>query len=472
MSVAFKDLAERYRDAWRTAWRKRRSMDGPVREADELAFLPAALSLQETPVHPLPRYLQWSLLMFIGLALAWACIGEIDVIASAEGKIVPSGRSKLIQASEVAVVQSIHVVDGQPVRKGDVLVELEGQLTEADIKRLGSELLAAQIDQARASTLLSALDGDVAPASLAPLIPQATAAQQAGAQRWLEGQYLELQATLEQADAEIGQRAAEIRSAQGRADALRQLLVITRQLTADYKLLFSESAVAKHTYLEKEQARLEQERELALQRSRIDELNAARLAAQHRRSGAIAQLRRAMLDLHGEAQRRIATLEQELNKAEQRHRLKVLTSPVDGTVQQLAIHTQGGVVTPAQTLMVIVPTGEPVEVEVKVENKDIGFVFPGQHVEVKIETFTFTRYGVVPGVVESISDDAIEDDRHGLLYSARIKLAKEALRVGDNDLPLTAGMAVRAEVIVDRRRVISFFLSPLQRHAKESLKER
>ena len=176
--------------------------------------------------------------MFIGPALAWACIGEIDVIASAEGKIVPSGRSKLIQASEVAVVQSIHVVDGQPVRKGDVLVELEGQLTEADIKRLGSELLAAQIDQARASTLLSALDGDVAPASLAPLIPQATAVQQAGAQRWLEGQYLELQATLEQADAEIGQRAAEIRSAQGRADALQQLLVITRQLTADYKLLF------------------------------------------------------------------------------------------------------------------------------------------------------------------------------------------------------------------------------------------
>lgn len=472
MNVAFKDLAERYRDAWRAAWRQRRRMDGPAREPDELAFLPAALSLQETPVHPLPRYLQWSLLVFIGLALAWACIGEIDVVASAEGKIVPSGRSKLIQASEVAVVRAIHVVDGQAVRTGDVLVELDGQLTDADIKRLGSELLAAQIDQARASTLLNALDGNEAPASLTPLIPLATAEQQASAQRWLEGQYLELSATLEQADAEIGQREAEIRSAHTRARALEQLLVITRQLTADYKQLFSESAVAKHTYMEKEQARLEQERELALQRSRIDELSAARLAAQHRRSGAIAQLRRVMLDLDGDAQRRIATLAQELNKAEQRHRLKVLTSPVDGTVQQLAIHTQGGVVTPAQTLMVIVPTGQPVEVEVKVENKDIGFVYPGQAVEVKVETFTFTKYGVVPGVVQSVSDDAIEDERRGLLYSARIRLDNEVLRVGDKKLPLTAGMAVRAEVIVDRRRVISFFLSPLQRHVKESLKER
>ncbi|AJG17111.1 HlyD family secretion protein [Pseudomonas plecoglossicida] len=173
MSTAFKELFERYREAWRGAWRQRRRMDGPIREPDELAFLPAALSLQETPVHPLPRYLQWSLLTFIGLALVWACIGEIDVVASAEGKIVPSGRSKLIQASEVAVVQAIHVVDGQAVRKGDALVELEGQLTEADVKRLGSELLAARIDQARASTLLSALDGDDAPASLASLIPQA-----------------------------------------------------------------------------------------------------------------------------------------------------------------------------------------------------------------------------------------------------------------------------------------------------------
>ncbi len=236
--------------------------------------------------------------------------------------------------------------------------------------------------------------------------------------------------------------------------------------------MFSESAVAKHTYLEKEQARLEQERELALQRSRIDELNAARLAAQHRRSGAIAQLRRAMLDLHGEAQRRIATLEQELNKAEQRHRLKVLTSPVDGTVQQLAIHTQGGVVTPAQTLMVIVPTGEPVEVEVKVENKDIGFVYPGQPVEVKVETFTFTQYGVVPGVVESISDDAIEDEKRGLVYSARVRLGKEIMRVGKQDVPLTAGMSVRAEVITDKRKVISYFLRPLRRHVQESLTER
>lgn len=472
MSAPVLDLLERYREAWRNAWGRRRVMQGEPREADELAFLPAALALQETPVHPLPRRAQWCLLALITLALLWACLGEIDVVASAEGRIVPSGMSKVIQASEVAVVQAIHVVDGQTVAKGDLLVELEGQLTAADIKRLNSELLAARIDLARAATLLEALDGNTAPASLAPRIPQATALQQAAAQRWLHGQYQELRTSLQQADAEIAQRGAEMRSAQARADALQHLLVITRQLTADYQQLFSDSAVAKHTYLEKEQARLEQERELAIQRSRIEELGAARLAAQHRREGIIAQLRRAMLDLHAEADRQIATLSQELYKAEQRHRLRALTSPVDGTVQQLAIHTQGGVVTPAQTLMVIVPSDQPVEVDVQIENKDIGFVQAGQAVEVKVETFTFTKYGVVPGVVQSVSNDAVEDERRGWVYNARIQLGLSALRVGDKEVPLAPGMAVRAELIIDKRKVISYFLSPLQRHVRESFGER
>lgn len=472
MKEALLDLVQRYRQVWRTAWRRRADARDDRRNADELAFLPAALALQETPVHPLPRQVQWTLLALIGLALVWACAGEIDVVASAQGKIVPSGRSKVVQASEVAIVEAIHVVDGQRVGKGELLIELDGGLTTAEIKRLNSELLAAQVDRARAQTLLAAVDTQQPPASLAALIPQASLPQQVAAQRWLEGQYLELHTTLAQVDAEIAQRAAEIRSAQARAQALQQLLIITRQLTADYQQLFSESAVAKHTYLEKRQALLDQERELTIQHCRIEELGAARLAAEHRRQGVIAQLRRAMLDLHGDADRRIATLSQEVFKAEQRHRLRALTSPVDGTVQQLAIHTEGGVVTPAQALMVIVPVDQPVEVEVQVDNKDVGFVHPGQAVEVKIETYTFTKYGVVPGVIKSVSSDAIEDERRGLIYSARIELAKSALRVGDKDMPLTPGMAVRAEVMIDKRKVISYFLSPLQRHVKESLGER
>ena len=447
-------------------------MDPPHRLRHEVQFLPAALALQEQPVHPAPRYIQWLLIAFAALALLWACIGEIDVVATASGKIVPSGKSKIIQPSEVAVVKAIHVYDGQQVKAGQLLVELDAKITAADVERLHSDLLAAQVDSARATALLDAIQQDTRPASLKALIPHANAEQLEAAQRWVQGQYLELRSSLDQVSAEIDQRSAEIQAAQAWVSKLQESLPITRELSADYKRLLDKAYIAKHAYLEKEQARLDQERELAVQQARVLELKAAKQEAERRRTGVLAQTRRAMLDLQHESNQRAAALQQELNKAEQRDRLTRLTAPVDGTVQQLAIHTDGGVVTEAQPLMVIVPSDQPVEVEAMLENKDIGFVRPGQEVEIKVETFTFTKYGVVHGTVLSISNDAIEDEKRGLLYSTRIRLKENSINVGGKQIALSPGMSVRAEVKTDKRKVIDYFLSPLQQYADESLGER
>ena len=447
-------------------------MDPPHRLRHEVQFLPAALALQEQPVHPAPRYIQWLLIAFAALALLWACIGEIDVVATASGKIVPSGKSKIIQPSEVAVVKAIHVYDGQQVKAGQLLVELDAKITAADVERLHSDLLAAQVDSARATSLLEAIQQDTQPASLKTLIPQANAQQLEAAQRWVQGQYMELRSSLDQVSAEIDQRSAELQAAQAWESKLQESLPITRELSADYKRLLDKAYIAKHAYLEKEQARLDQERELAVQQARVLELKAAKQEAERRRTGVLAQTRRAMLDLQHESNQRAAALQQELNKAEQRDRLTRLTAPVDGTVQQLAIHTDGGVVTEAQPLMVIVPSDQPVEVEAMLENKDIGFVRPGQEVEIKVETFTFTKYGVVHGTVLSISNDAIEDEKRGLLYSTRIRLKENSIKVGGKQIPLSPGMSVRAEVKTDKRKVIDYFLSPLQQYQDESLGER
>ncbi|SEQ13728.1 hemolysin D [Pseudomonas cuatrocienegasensis] len=469
---AKRDLINRYRQAWRHSWQQRKAMDAPPRLSHEVQFLPAALALQEKPVHPAPRYIQWTLMLFAALTLLWACIGEIDVVATASGKIVPSGKTKIIQPSEVAVVKAIHVYDGQHVKAGELLVELDAQITGADVDRLKSDLLAAQVDRARASALLAAIEQRSEPPNLAALIPDASPEVQQAAQRWVQGQYLELRSTLDQSDAEIEQRSAEIQSVRTSIASLNQTLPITRELAADYKRLLDKQFIAKHAYLEREQARLDQERELALQQARIAELSAAKKAAESQQNSVLAQTRRTMLDLQHEAEQRAAGLAQELKKAEQRNRLMHLTAPVDGTVQQLAIHTHGGVVTEAQPLMVIVPSDQPVEVEAMLENKDIGFVRPGQQVEIKVETFSFTKYGVVDGVVQSISNDAIEDEKLGLVYSARIQLKKNTIQVGENLIALSPGMAVRAEVKTDKRKVIDYFLSPLKQHAAESLAER
>lgn len=469
---AKRELLNYYRSAWRHSWRNRKAMDAPPRLSHEVQFLPAALALQEKPVHPAPRYIQWTIMLFAALALVWACFGEIDVVATATGKIVPSGKTKVIQPNEVAVVKAIHVHDGQRVKAGELLVELDSQITGADVERLHSELLAAQVDSARAQLLLQAIKDKTEPASVSGFIANATPAQQESLQRWVQGQYLELRAALDQSDAQIEQREAEIRSLRASITALSKTLPISRELAADYRGLLEKQFVAKHAYLEKEQILLDQERELAQQKARISELEAALKAAQQQRTGVLAQTRRAMLDLQNDADVRAASLTQELRKAEQRNRLTQLTAPVDGTVQQLAIHTQGGVVTQAQPLMVIVPSDQPVEVEAMLENKDVGFVRPGQAVEVKVETFNFTKYGVVDGTVASVSSDAIDDEKLGLVYSTRIQLKDSAIAVGHGLVDLTPGMAVRAEVKTDKRRVIDYFLSPLQQYSSEGMRER
>lgn len=469
---ARRDLFARYCKILGSAWRHRKSMDAPRRQPHEVQFLPAALSLQEQPVNPIARYIKWSITVFCALALIWACLGEIDVVASARGKIVPSGKSKVIQSSEVAVVKNIHVHDGLQVKAGDLLVELDSSQTGADVERLQTDLLAARVDAARASALLDAISSDQPPPSLAARLPDIGDKQRQTAQNWLQSQYLELRNNIAQTQAIIDRRAAEMRTAEAIIKALRKTQPIAEQLADDYKQLLKRNFVAKHAWLDKEYARLEQERQLAVQQARVIELGASRREAEERQKGVIAQTRLAMLDLQHQSEQKIEGLRQELLKAQQRDRLTRLTAPVDGTVQQLAIHTNGGIVTEAQPLMVIVPTDQPMEVEAMLENKDIGFVYPNQDVEIKVETFTFTKYGVINGRVVSVSEDAIEDEKGGLLYSVRIQLAQNHIRVNDRDVLLTPGMAVSAEVKTDKRKVIEYFLSPFEQHVNESLKER
>ncbi|MBS9439975.1 HlyD family type I secretion periplasmic adaptor subunit, partial [Photorhabdus noenieputensis] len=230
--------------------------------------------------------------------------------------------------------------------------------------------------------------------------------------------------------------------------------------------------VSRHEYLEKEQTRLDLQRQLSVQQASVLQYTAAQDEARRRRETVVAQNRRAMLDLQQEANKKAATLVQELAKARYKETLTSLKAPVAGTVQQLAIHTVGGVVTPAQPLMVIVPADQPVEVEAMLENKDVGFVHVGQPVTVKVETFTFTKYGTVDGEVLNVSNDAIEDEKRGLIYSSRIRLKSDHVMVNGQRVPLSPGMSITAEIKTDQRRVIDYFLSPLQQHIDESLRER
>ena len=208
--------------------------------------------------------------------------------------------------------------------------------------------------------------------------------------------------------------------------------------------------------MDKERTALEQEGQLAAQSEKLQESQAALDGAMKQRASLISETRRTVMDNQHEADQKVTTNAQELIKAQLRHKLMKLVAPVDGSVQQLVVHTVGGVVTPAQVLMVVVPKDHPLEVEAFVENKDIGFVNAGQEAEIKIETFPYTKHGTIHGEVKHVSMDAIDDEKRGLVYSSRVKMEKATIQVENKVVNLGPGMAVTVEIKTGMRRVIRF----------------
>jgi hemolysin D len=413
----------------------------------------------------------WLLIGLVGLCLGWAVVGKIDVVATARGRIIPSDRTKTVQPTETATVTAIHVREGQAVQAGQVLIELDATPATADVTRLRAEWVTARLQASRAEALLRAIDDEGAGLTLAAR--DGVDADRLGTElRLLEGQFAEYQSRKAKLEAEIVRRDAELRSAQEVVEKLAQTVPIARQQAEGFRQLFEEQGISKSVWLDREQQRIEQEQDLAAQRSRVQEIQAARLESVRQRAALTAETKRTALDALQEGERKAAAAAQELVKARQRERLMKLAAPVDGTVQQLAVHTVGGVVTPAQALMIVVPREDPLEIEAFIENKDIGFVHPGQTAKIKVETFPYTKHGTVPATVVQVSTDAIQDEKRGLVFAARLALGRSTIPVNGSPVNLSPGMAVTAEIQTDRRRVIEYFLSPLLQYATESFRER
>lgn len=456
------ELLARYKAVFKAAWEVRHELAGPKRLADEAAFLPAALSLQETPVHPAPRRAMWAILALFAIALAWSILGQVDVVAVAHGRIVVADNTKLIQPLETAVVKAIKVRDGDRVTQGQVLVELDATGAGADRRSVQEQLEAARSELQRSEALLTALNTGKPPR------PNGSAPTQA----LLRAEWADIQAKLAKLQAEQQRREAELSTAQAALAKLQAMLPLVRQRESDFKALKEQGFVAGHAEQDRLRERVELERDLATQQARVSEAQAALAETRNGRGAYLAEVQRQLSDRQAQARLKSAQLQQESAKTERREQLTRLTAPVSGTVQQLAVHTAGGVVTEAQPLMVIVPEGAAVTAEVVLDNKDVGFVREGQQAEVKLETFTFTRYGTVPATVQTIAADAVNDEKRGAIFPATLVLAQDAINVDGKRIRLSPGMNLSAEIKTGKRRAIEYLLSPVQQTASESLKER
>jgi hemolysin D len=458
--------------------------------SDELAFLPAALEIVETPPSPLGRSVAFSIIAVFGIALVWSCIGTVDIVALAPGKIIPSGRTKTIQPFETGVVHAIQVRDGQSVKSGDVLIELDTTAINAELGHLRGDLMASELDIARLQAAIANKDNPLAAFNPPANAPADLVDMQRG---FLVSQSSEQKAKLANIDGQLAQKAAERSTIQASVDKLKATIAPLQQRVEIREQLFQKELGSKITYLADLQDLVSQRQDILVNQSRNSEADAAIVALTEVRSKTVAEYERGLFDELGKAQQKASGLRQDIIKAEQRRSLQRLTAPVDGMVQQLAIHTIGGIVTPAQTLMLLVPAESRLEIEAMVSNRDIGFVSAGQEAAVKIDTFNYTRYGLLHGTILGVSHDAITRDKPAdgagdkalgsestsseprgqeLLYSARISLDRTQLDIEDKSVNLSPGMAVTAEIKTGRRRIISYLLSPLTRYRHDSLRER
>ncbi|MDR1510553.1 MAG: HlyD family type I secretion periplasmic adaptor subunit [Synergistaceae bacterium] len=434
-------------------------------KGNELEFLPAALEIVETPPSPIGRALLWIIVSFFVVAITWSVIGKVDEVAVAPCKVIPSGYTKTVQAEDKGIVRKINVTNGTRVKAGDVLIELDTIATEADMSRLTKERDFYILDLARLS------------------------AEREGKQFTPPDGVGTPEERLQQVELSRA-RTIEFRS---RMDALRQRVLIAKSaldnsvkqmekyegilpIAADQRKRTEElagdgtvSLFEHQNYLQKE---IEIKQDLLAQGAEVERNRRAVTEAEMEAKRAESEWQSEISSRIVDDRKQLQAIEEELIKAEEKNRLSRITAPIDGTVQQLEIHTLGAILTPAQPLMLIVPEGEKIEFEVWLENRDIGFVYAGQEAEIKVETFGFQKYGTLGAVVKSVATEAKEDEKRGLIYQAFLETSRDYYIVNDREVSLLPGMSVTGEIKIRRKRIIEYFLDTFKRYTSEALRER
>ena len=448
------------------AERKRKASFIASREVD---FLPAALEVTERPVSPTARVTAWVLLIGLVLTMLWTVFGQVDVVASAPGSLIPTGNVKLVQSPGAGVVRAIYVRNGDVVRKGQALLDLDPTIVGADLAAAQKALASMELDIARNRAIADALSGK----GLDFIPPPGTPAEIAETQRRLiAAQLAELEATAASlANARLV-ALADARAARATAARLGDTVPMLDRQIERMNRLDAKGYAPGQRLIELERQRRAEAGERAVALAQIDrgEADARRYDQQIRESRENAR-RTALTDL-AKAEAEAILRREEVTKAAQMNRFQRLVAPVDGTVQNLEAHTIGGVVEAAKPLMTVVPAEGSLEVQARVLNKDVGFVREGQEAAIKLEAYPFTRYGTVPGRVRSISRDAVQDKDLGLVYIATITLERSTIDADGKRYGLAPGLAATVDIKTGTRRIISYLLSPLQSTLAQAGRER
>ena len=465
-----------------------------VARRSQLEFLPAALEIVETPASPVGRAIAATIILFLMVALGWSIVGRIDIVAAASGKVVPTGRTKTVQPLETGIVTAILVRDGDHVSAGQIVMRLDQTVATAERNHVGHDLLVSKLDVARLAALRAGLESGSDPVASFTPPKEAPTAQIVRTRAAMIEQAAAQENKVASFDQQIAQKIAEAEEIAATIVKLETSLPFLAEEADIRRKAMAIEFGNKIAHLDAQVRLADQNNELLIQKRRAAENSAARKALERQRQQAQSEYANKVLSDLADAEQKVAGFSEDAIRGDQKLEQEVLRAPVDGTVQQLVVHSVGGVVTPAQQVMMIVPADSHLEVEAMVPNRDIGFVGPGQEAQVKIDTFNFTRYGLLHGKVLSVSHDAIvrekpqdksnptksqtaltdtsEPQGQEFVYAAQIALDTTMIEVEGRMVDLSPGMAVTVEIKTGQRRVIEYLMSPLMRYKQESLRER
>jgi HlyD family secretion protein len=452
----------------------------PQADSRPQEFSPPLLRLTDTPPNPMGRKVLWSLLLLLAALLLWALLGPLDIVAVADGKLIPQSYVKIVQPAESGIVKDILVHEGETVNAGQVLMRMDTLISEADSKALAA-------DYQRKRLILRRIDAELAEQ---PFVIEA--ADPAALAHEIAAQYKANRSALDAALAEersaLLKARAEFASAQQVQSKLSEILPHYRDQDRAFEKLAKDGFLGSIMAGDKKRERVEKEQELKTQGHLIESARASIAQSEKKLAQIESGYRRQLYTERNEIQGAVDKLAQEVAKQAHRQDLLELRATQDSVVKDLATHSIGTVVQPGTVLLTLVPKSDTLRAEVWVSNKDIGFVRQGQPVKLKFAAFPFQKYGLVEGRVEHVSADSADSNATGangaagndqgnarkqpLAYKALITLRRMHLEMDGERFVLGAGMQTSAEIMLGTRTVMEYLLSPVRKAWSEAARER
>ena len=419
---------------------------------DSHEFLPLLSEIEETPINPAGRTTFWIIVCLIFFTILWLFFAQVDIVVTARGKIIPDGEIKIIQPLETGVIKDILVKEGDYVRKGQTLIEIDSSLTKPELEALEKNLKQIK-------TMAERLDAAAGESFFETASPTQ--------KKLYQSELSDLQNQLNIKNQEISQIASQINSAKSEKENYQKLLNLN--LDKERRMLEVSDIIASNELDRVRSENMNYRTNISTLNQKINELMHRQKQVADEKNYIKSNFKTQHLNQLSDVELKETSLESDIEKIKFRDRRQSITSPVDGYVNTLLVHTIGGVVTPAKEIISIVPVNTPLCAKVSVLNKDIGFVKEKMPVQIKIDTFDFQKYGMIEGVVKKVSKDSVEDKNQGLVYDVFITPVSKTLIVDGKEQSITTGMSLSAEIKTGKRRIIEFFIYPIIKYWSEAV---